>query len=114
MIGREGWKAMIVSKWMYESGALAWYQRECKALKVIQNGFGRWLWEVVKVRNELVRGEFGGSSFAERGVKGMVHRTVYEDSMTSDIGRACLMEIGYKSRWWARWEHVSENVVCGS
>ena len=27
MIGREGWKAMIVSKQMYSCGALAWYQR---------------------------------------------------------------------------------------
>ena len=29
VIGREGWKTMIVSKLMYGFGALAWYQREC-------------------------------------------------------------------------------------
>ena len=46
MIGREGWKTMIVSKLMYGCGALAWYQRECDDLEVIQNGFGRWLWEM--------------------------------------------------------------------
>ena len=46
MIRREGWKTMIVSKLMYGCGALAWYQRECDDLEVIQNGFGRWLWEV--------------------------------------------------------------------
>ena len=31
---------------------------------------------------------------------------VYEESLVSDIGRACLMEVGYKSRWWARCNHV--------
>ena len=50
---------MIVSKLMYGCGALAWYQRECDDLEVIENGFGRWLWEVGNVRNELVRGESG-------------------------------------------------------
>ena len=60
VIGREGWKTMIVSKLMYGCGALAWYQRECNDLEVIQNGLGRWLWEVGKVRNELVRVESGG------------------------------------------------------
>ena len=29
--------------------------------------------------------------------------------MVSDIGIACLMEVGYKSRWWARCNHVCEN-----
>ena len=54
-----GWKSMIVSKLMYGCGALAWYLRKCDDLEVIQNGFGRWLWEVGNVRNELVRGESG-------------------------------------------------------
>ena len=48
---------MIVSKLMYGCGVLTWYQRECDDLEAIQNGFGRWLWEVGKVHNELVRGE---------------------------------------------------------
>ena len=72
VIGREGWKTMIVSKLMYGSGALAWYQPECDDIVVIQNGFGRWLWEVGNVRNELVRGESGWSSFAEREEKCIV------------------------------------------
>ena len=29
-------------------------------------------------------------------------RIVYEENLVSDIGRACLMEVGYKSRWWTR------------
>ena len=111
VIGREGWKTMIVSKLMYGCGALAWYQRECDDLEVIQSGFGRWLWEVVNTRNELVRGESGWSSFAEREVKCIVDwllRIVYEESLVSDIGRACLMEVGYKSRWWGRCNHVCD------
>ena len=52
VIGREGWKTMIVSKLMYGCGALAWYQCECDDLEVIQNVFGRWLWEV---GNEVYR-----------------------------------------------------------
>ena len=109
VIGREGWKTMIVNKLMYGCGALAWYQRECDELEVIQNEFARWLWEVGKVRNELVRGESGWRSFAESKVKCIVDwllRIVYEESLVSDIGRACLMEVGYKSRWWARCNHV--------
>ena len=35
-------------------------------------------------------------------------RIVYEESLVSDIGRACLMEVGYKSRWWARFNHVCD------
>ena len=38
----------------------------------------------------------------ERDVKGSVDwrlKIVYEERLVSDIGRACLMEIGYKSRW---------------
>ena len=35
-------------------------------------------------------------------------RIVYEESLLSDIGRACMMEVGYKSRWWTRCNHVCE------
>ena len=35
-------------------------------------------------------------------------RIVYEESMAADIGRAWLMEVGYKSRWWPRCNHVCE------
>ena len=50
-------------------------------------------------------------SFAEREVKCILDwllRIVYEESLVSDIGRACLMEVGYKSRWWARCIHVCD------
>ena len=73
VIGREGWKTMIDNKPMYECGALAWYQRECDDFEVIQNRFGRWLWEVGKVRNELVRGESGWMEFI-RGKGGEMYR----------------------------------------
>ena len=35
-------------------------------------------------------------------------RIVYEESLVSDIGRACLMEVRYKPRWWARCNHVCD------
>ena len=31
-----------------------------------------------------------------------------EESLVYDIGRACLMVVGYKSRWWARCNHVCD------
>ena len=46
-----------------------------------------------------------GVHLLKEGVNGMVDwlpRIDYEESMISDIGRACLVEIGYKSRWWER------------
>ena len=42
MIGREGWKEMIVSKFMYGYGALAWYQQDCDVLDVdLADGYGK-------------------------------------------------------------------------
>ena len=73
--------------------------------KVRHNGMGRWLWDVGNVRNELIRGETGWSTFEEREAKAMVKwmlRVVFEENMVSEIGRACLSEIGCKSRWWSR------------
>ena len=35
-------------------------------------------------------------------------RIEYEESMVYDIGRVCMMEIGYKSRWCAGFNHVCE------
>ena len=51
---------------MYGCGALAWYQHECNDLEVRHNGMGRWLWDVGNVKNELIRGETGCSTFEER------------------------------------------------
>ena len=55
MIGWETRKVIIISELVYGCGALACYRYECDDLEVMQNGFGRCLWEVGKVRNELVR-----------------------------------------------------------
>ena len=62
MIGREGWKTMIVSKLMYGCGALAWYQRECDDLEGDTKRFWKMAMGSRNVRNELVRGESGWSS----------------------------------------------------
>ena len=55
---------------------------------------GRWLWDVGNVRNELIRGETGWSTFEEREamVKWML-RVVFEENLVSEISRACLIEI---------------------
>ena len=31
---------------------------------------------------------------------------MFEDNMVSENGRACLIEIGCKSRWWSRCRHI--------
>ena len=41
VVGREGWKGMVVNKLMYGCGALAWYQKERDDLEIRQNGMGR-------------------------------------------------------------------------
>ena len=38
VVGREGWKSMVVNKLMYGCGALVWYQHECDDLEIRQNG----------------------------------------------------------------------------
>ena len=43
VIGREGWKSMVVSKLMYGAGALAWYQAEYDDLEGMQNEMGKWI-----------------------------------------------------------------------
>ena len=51
VIGRERWKGFIVNKLRYGCGALVWSQNECNDLKVRQDEMGRWLWDIVKVKN---------------------------------------------------------------
>ena len=55
----------------------------------------KWV-DVGNVRNELIRGETGWSTFEEREAKAMVKLMlrVFEENMVSEIGRACLIEIG--------------------
>ena len=64
---REGWKSLVVNKLTYGAGALTWYEKECDKLEIMQREMGRWLWGCkTNVKNELVRGETGWSSFKER------------------------------------------------
>ena len=34
VVGREGWKGMVVNNLMYGFGALSWYQQECDDLRI--------------------------------------------------------------------------------
>ena len=36
---------------------------------------------------------------------------VFEENLVSEIGRACLIEIGCKSRWWSRCRHICSKYV---
>ena len=42
------------------------------------------------------------------GIVDWLLKIVYEESIVSAIGRACLSEIGYKSRWWAKCNQLCE------
>ena len=80
--------------WMWSTSI--WYQHECDDLNVRQNGMGRWLWDVGNVRNELIRGVTGCSTFEELKAKAMVKwmlRVVFEDNIMSEISTACLIEL---------------------
>ena len=60
VIGRDGWKGLVMNKLMYGCGACVWSQVECNDLEVKQNEMGRWLWDEVNVKNEHIRGESFG------------------------------------------------------
>ena len=51
VIGKEGCKGLVANKLMYGCGAVVWSQKECTDVEVKQNGMGRWLWDVVNVKN---------------------------------------------------------------
>ena len=89
-------------------------RRDCRERWV--DGFG-------DVKNELVRGETGWSSFKEREAKVKIKwfvRLLFGENVVSEIGRVCLHEVGLKSRWWERVKHLCEkaelfellNVIC--
>ena len=68
-----------------------------------------WLWDVGNDRNELIRGETGWRTFEEREAKSMVKwmlKVVFEENLVSEIGRACLIELRCKSRWWSWCRHI--------
>ena len=48
----------------------------------------------------------------EREAKSMVKwmlKVVFEENLVSQIGRACLIELGCKSRWWSRCRHITSD-----
>ena len=53
------------------------------------------------IRNELIIEGTCWSTFEEREVKAML-RVVFEENLMSDMGRACLFEVG----WWERYRHI--------
>ena len=105
---------MVVNKLMYGCGVLVWSQTECIDLEVKHNEMGRWLWDVVNVKNELVRGETVSSTFEDRGAKAMASwllRIVFSENRMADLGRECLLEIECKLGWWARCRYIC-NKLC--
>ena len=96
VIGGEGWKCFVVNKLM--CGALVWSYNECNDLEVKQNEMGEWLWDVVNLKNEFIRGETVWSSFEERereakAVVSWLLRVVFGAHLMSHVGRECLLEI---------------------
>ena len=57
VIGRDGWKRLVVHRLVYGCESLEWSQIEFNDMAVKQNEMGRWLWDVVNVKNELIRGD---------------------------------------------------------
>ncbi|ELU04289.1 hypothetical protein CAPTEDRAFT_210961 [Capitella teleta] len=80
----------------------------------MQNEYGRWMWRLERtVRNAAVHGESGWSSFWEREVKAKVAfvvRVLEEDGLVARVGRACLMEIGVRSKWWKKIGKMTEEL----
>ena len=63
----------MLNKPMYCAGALTWYEKEYDELERMQREMGRWIWGCkLYVKNELVQGETGWSSFREREVKAKI------------------------------------------
>ena len=93
-----------------------WSQPECY-LEVKQNEMGRWLWDVVNVKNELIRRatEWRGVPLKRekqrRWQVGCSELYVFSENRMADLGRACLVEIGCKSGWWARCRHIYNTLV---
>ncbi|ELU08790.1 hypothetical protein CAPTEDRAFT_193247, partial [Capitella teleta] len=94
--------------------ALVWNENVRKNVERMQNEYGRWMWRLERtVRNAAVQGESGWSSFWEREVKAKVAfvvRVLEEDGLVARVGRACLMEIGVRSKWWKKIGKMTEEL----
>lgn len=112
IVGREGWKSLVVSKLMYAAGAVAWKRGERQKLEKRQRAFGRWMWGLQKsVRNGCIHGESGWSTFEEREYKaklGYATRVVNGEDLVAEVGRASLMELGRRSKWWRETREMAE------
>ena len=60
-----GWKGLVINKFMYGCGAPICSQNYCNDLEMKLNEMGRWLWDVVNVKNELIKWDNWWSSFGE-------------------------------------------------
>ncbi|ELT95071.1 hypothetical protein CAPTEDRAFT_210948 [Capitella teleta] len=111
LVAREGWKSEVVSMATYGAGAIVWKRTEVKSLEVMQSEFGRWLWRVDRsVRNSVVQGEFGWSTFEKREVKAkiaFVKKILWGGTVVTEVGRAALLEIGIQSGWWKEVERMA-------
>ncbi|ELU15191.1 hypothetical protein CAPTEDRAFT_219443 [Capitella teleta] len=79
--------------------------------------YGPWMWRLETqertVSNVAVHGESGWSSFWESEVKAKVAfvvRVLKEDGLVARVGRACLMEIGLRSKWWKKIGKMTEEL----
>ncbi|ELU04660.1 hypothetical protein CAPTEDRAFT_198113 [Capitella teleta] len=94
--------------------ALVWNENVRKNVERMQNEYGRWMWRLERtVRNAAVHGESGWSLFWEREVKAKVAfvvRVLEEDGLVARVGRACLMEIGVRSKWWKKIGKMTEEL----
>ena len=112
LVGRAGWKGLVVPKLMYGAGVCAWGRKEVRDLDKVQMEIARFLWRTGKgITNRGLRGETGLSTFGEREAKAktaVLSRIVFEDSLMSKVGRWSLKEIGGRSRWWRRVTHIAK------
>ncbi|ELU11715.1 hypothetical protein CAPTEDRAFT_223095 [Capitella teleta] len=94
VVGREAWKSLIVSRVMYASGALVWNENVRQNVERMQNEYGWWMWRLKRtVRNAVVHGESGWSSFWEREMKAKVAfvvRVLEEDGLVARVGESLL------------------------
>lgn len=104
VIGREAWKSMVVGRMIYGVAAVGWTAAERRKVENLQMDFGRWLWRAGRwVRNVVIHGETGWSTFWEREAKvraTFINRVLDGNGVVSEVGRGCVEEIGVKSRWW--------------
>jgi hypothetical protein len=105
VVGREAWKGLVVGRIMYAAGAVGWKAKERQQAEGLQKDFGRWLWGVERsVRNGVIHGETGWSTFWEREAKDrasfLARVLENENDCVGRCGRACVEEIGVASKWW--------------